>query len=45
MKIPRRGLPLLALVFSLVGFLGEVVPAEALALLAAAPEVNGRSGK
>ena len=31
MKIPRRGLLLLAFIFSLVGFLGEAVPAEALA--------------
>jgi hypothetical protein len=30
MKIPRRGLLLLAFVFSLVGVLGEAVPAEAL---------------
>ena len=31
MKIPRRGLLLLAFVFSLVGVLGEAAPAEALA--------------
>ncbi len=31
MKICRRGLLLLAFIFSLVGFLGEAVPAEALA--------------
>jgi len=31
MKFPRRSLLLLAFVFSLVGFLGEAVPAEALA--------------
>jgi hypothetical protein len=30
MRIPRRGLLLLAFSFSLVGFLGEAVPAEAL---------------
>jgi hypothetical protein len=30
MKIPRKGLPFLALVFSLAGVLGEAVPAQAL---------------
>jgi hypothetical protein len=30
MKIPRKGLPFLALVLSLVGVLGEPVPAQAL---------------
>jgi hypothetical protein len=31
MKIPRRGFLFLAFFFSLVGFLGEAVPSEALA--------------
>jgi hypothetical protein len=30
MKIPRRGLLLLAFIVSVVGFLGEALPAEAL---------------